>query len=409
MPPTRPADLPAGRPGTSSPGLVLEPFRALRYRVADPHDLGLVTSPPYDVISGNGVERLRASHEHNVVRLILPKPDEDPLDTLTGWRARGVLAADDTPALYVYEYATPNGRVIGMVGALRLRAYEDRVVLPHEHVMARPVSERAALMERTRANLEPILLVYDGDGPASDVVDSVSETAPLFTTTAPDGSDNRVWRIDDPGTLRRVAADLRARQALIADGHHRYAAYLRCRRQHDRDGTLDPTGWDCGLAMLVDQTRHPLRLGAVHRVVPDRTFVDVTATGNGSFDDHAEDEAAARASWTAAAAAGRHAMLVTDGRRWGVLGLGEAGVDTLVLHEQLFPRWRVDEDAVRYVHDPGRAVALASETGGVALLLHPPRVSDVLNASAAGAMLPRKSTSFGPKPRMGLLMRSLDD
>ena len=52
-------------------GLVLQPFRGLRYGPAV--DLASVTSPPYDVIDTAGVAALEASSDVNVVRLILPR------------------------------------------------------------------------------------------------------------------------------------------------------------------------------------------------------------------------------------------------------------------------------------------------------------------------------------------------
>lgn len=72
--------------------------------------------------------------------------------------------------------------------------------------------------------------------------------------------------------------------------------------------------------------------------------------------------------------------------------------------------WGVqDNDArVSYHHSATDAVAVASAAGGVALLLAPPQHEDVLAIAAAGQRMPRKSTSFGPKPRTGLLMRLLN-
>ena len=43
------------------------------------------------------------------------------------------------------------------------------------------------------------------------------------------------------------------------------------------------------------------------------------------------------------------------------------------------------------------------------MLLRPVDVSDVLALAAEGERMPRKSTSFGPKPRTGLVLRLLDD
>ena len=72
--------------------------------------------------------------------------------------------------------------------------------------------------------------------------------------------------------------------------------------------------------------------------------------------------------------------------------------------------WRVqDQDPrVSYHHNATDAVAAASASGGVALLFVPPRHGDVLAIAAQGERMPRKSTSFGPKPRTGLLMRLLN-
>ena len=78
---------------------------------------------------------------------------------------------------------------------------------------------------------------------------------------------HRVWAVTDPADHGLVAADLAARSALIADGHHRYAAYLdmqdRGREAGQHDGPLD-----YGLAFLVDAGAYPPRIGAIHRVIP---------------------------------------------------------------------------------------------------------------------------------------------
>ncbi|MPZ96417.1 MAG: DUF1015 family protein [Propionibacteriales bacterium] len=404
----RPAERKAER--TSGPtadepaGLVLAPFRAVRYGQQDPHDLGLVTSPPYDVINAAALETLRASHPHNIVRLILPRPGEEVAERLQEWLRDGVLVRDDDPGLYVYEYAGHGRRVRGLVGALGLRDFADRIVLPHEDVMPGPVAGRASLMRSTRSNLEPILLVYDGDGTASDAVDATTDAPPLVTTLAPDGSEHTVWRIDEPATLRAIAADLAPRQALIADGHHRYAAYRQCQQTQPGDA------WSYGLAMLVDQSRHPLHLGPIHRVARGLALSSVADTpataGDLGWTAYGADGAGAHAALDAVTDG--NAFLATDGRAWGILHgrLGE--VETAALHDLLLPQWGVADDDVLYVHDASNAVSRAVDVGGTALLLRAPDVSAVVAASSRGLMLPRKTTSFGPKPRMGLLLRLLD-
>jgi uncharacterized protein (DUF1015 family) len=45
----------------------------------------------------------------------------------------------------------------------------------------------------------------------------------------------------------------------------------------------------------------------------------------------------------------------------------------------------------------------------VVVALRPPRLDQVMAAARRGAMMPRKSTSFAPKPRMGVVLRDLRD
>ena len=54
-------------------GLVVRPFRGLRYDPGQVSDLAAVTSPPYDVIDRDDAEHLAGLDPHNVVRLILPR------------------------------------------------------------------------------------------------------------------------------------------------------------------------------------------------------------------------------------------------------------------------------------------------------------------------------------------------
>jgi uncharacterized protein (DUF1015 family) len=62
---------------------------------------------------------------------------------------------------------------------------------------------------------------------------------------------------------------------------------------------------------------------------------------------------------------------------------------------------------VTYHHDGDEALRSADRDAGVAVLTRPPALADVLALAARGERMPRKSTSFGPKPWTGLLMREL--
>jgi uncharacterized protein (DUF1015 family) len=428
----------------------MAPFRGVRYARDKVSGLAEVTSPPYDVIAHDIEDQLMAADPHNVVRLILPRHApghegnvyDDAARTLREWQREQILRPDPEPSLYVYEQAVPgppgDGQEAptvlqrGLIGALRLSPLEAGVVRPHEDVAPGPVAGRLQLMEATQANLEPIYLLYDGSerGAAARIVDETAAARrPLVDTVTGDGIRHRLWAVADPAELAAIAADLAPRTALIADGHHRYSAYLKLqgRRRAAGDG---PGPWDYGLALLVDASAYPPEIGAIHRVIPGLAPAAAAELAKAAFavqrlpggtrqlaaalDELAE---ANRHGPAFLVAGGGEVRLLTDpdpvqvdaamppGRspHWRALAAS-------VLQELLIPRlWGISdaEPDVRIVHnDAGEAVAEADETGGTAVICPSMSTWEVYDVAARGERVPRKSTSFGPKPRTGLVIRT---
>src|SRR5690606_27670816 len=86
-------------------------------------------------------------------------------------------------------------------------------------------------------------------------------------------------------------------------------------------------------------------------------------------------------------------------------------LDATVLHSVLLDQvWRVPDrpEDIAYIHDADAAVAKAAATGGTAVLMRPVREETVRRLAEQGVVMPRKSTSFGPKPATGLVLRVLD-
>ncbi len=424
----------AERTSTAAPtphGLVLAPFRGVRFNPARVRDLGAVTTPPYDAIDVGGVELLEHAEPHNLVRLILPRDGAEQYAraarALERWLAEEVLVTDPEPALYVYEQAAGGRAHRGLIGALGLRPAEARVVLPHEDVTPGPVADRLELMRATRANLEPILLAYEGGGPASEEVTAVDAQEPLVDVETSDGVRHRLWAITDPAALARIAADLAPRQALIADGHHRYATYLRFQAEQRAAGH-GPGPWDFGLALLVDTTRWPLDVRGMHRVVPALAAEDAVRLAGKAFRvTRLEGDLDTALRVQGEAREHGPALLVCDGRRYWLLtepdpAAVEAAVprdrprawrwlEATILHAVLLDGlWNVPDtgEHVRYRHVASVALAEAAATGGTAVLLNAVPQSTVRELAAAGVRMPRKSTSFHPKPRSGFVLRTFE-
>jgi len=383
-------------------------------------------------------------------------------------------------------------------GLIGLVAVGTDAVLPHEDVMPGPVAGRRELMKATRSNLEPILLVYNGgrgvegrgvdghgvdkhgadgrggpvgavpvsQGDASRLVDLIADgQAPAACVVTGDGISHRLWAVTDPGAQAAIEADLGRRTALIADGHHRYAAYRELRAEM-RGAGAGAGPWDYGLAFLVDTDAYPLRLGSIHRVLPRLDPADAVRLAAGAFTvtPVAAEEALGRlaeagASGTAFLLVGNDSPAFREALRAshrGVRGVAPPGderiarpiewrilpsgaqcalltdpderqvdaampprasarwraLDASVLQELLLAGlWSIrdNERDVLISHDAAEAVAMAEASGGTAVISNPMPLAAVMDIAAHGERVPRKSTSFGPKPRTGLVLRTVDD
>ena len=404
-------------------------------------DLAAVTSPPYDVIDPDDATHLEQLDPHNVVRLILPR---DPrggaagvgpgryahaAELLDGWRADGILRRDPRPALYVYEQSGPGVFQRGLLAAVGLHDPADRVVLPHEDVMPGPVADRLELMRATGANLEPILLVYDGGGDTAAVLDEVAAGPPTLETTTEDGLTQRVWAVDGPRAAR-------------AGGPRPGAAAGADRRRPPPVGDLPAAA---GGAARGRAGRRPVgpRAGDAGRLP------HLAAAGGGDPPGGRRPRPGRRAGRRRRdlhRRAGRGRPRRRPWRRWRET----AGAHPFVRHRRrdVPPArpTRTRPRSRRPCRPSGRpgggrwtpacctcccssgsgrspttlagsatcttarsAVRAARRAHGVAVLMRPVAVSDVLALAAEGERMPRKSTSFGPKPRTGLVLRLLDD
>jgi uncharacterized protein (DUF1015 family) len=435
-------------PSDPGSGLALAPFRGIRYSRDRVSGIANVTSPPYDVISGGNLEHLRAADPHNVVRLILPGEDADAsraaATLLRHWLSSGVLIRDRMPALYLYEQTGPASSWLqrGIIGLVRLGSPDAAGILPHEDVMPGLVADRRALMAATRANLEPIFLIYDGEragtradeaGPtAAQVIDHVAaDHTPIVSVTTEDAVTHRLWRLSHPDEQDAIIADLAGRRALIADGHHRYAAYLDLQAEMRASGH-GAGPWDYGLAFLVDSGAYPPQLGAIHRVLPGLPPERAAELAKAAFSVHDLPvdrgldgameclEAAAREGIAFLLAGGSTAAprywLLSQPDPVQVTASMPAGtsrpwrsLDASVMQYLLIGRlWGIadSERDVLINHDAADAVDAATSTGATAVICNPPSFEAVIQIAAKGERVPRKSTSFGPKPRTGLVLRT---
>ncbi len=397
-----------------------QPFRGLRY--ASLTDVSDVAAPPYDVIHDDEREVLAARDPHNAVQLILPHDSahgdryETAAALLDGWRTAGVLAPDADAAFYGYRMsftdAHGHDRVThGVIGALGLPDGGPGTgdILPHECTIPKHRSDRLSLLASTRTNLDPIW----GLTPAH-VARLVGEPGPgAQEAVDAAGVHHTAWAITDPERVAAIADAVAAAPLVLADGHHRFET--ACAYRADRPA--DDAGAAAIMTLVVELAEEELWVAPIHRLVagaPDlrgrlaHAFtVEPVAAGVDGLED-------AMAAAGALGFVDREGAALLHPRADVVAGPLEAeppearGTDAALFESVVLPL--LADATLEFRHDAA-ALAAAVDRGDAdaVILLRPVAVADIRAASYAGVRMPQKTTFFAPKPRTGLVFRSLDD
>ncbi|MEE2677747.1 MAG: DUF1015 domain-containing protein [Myxococcota bacterium] len=416
----------------------LRPFRALRYDV-DRVDLGQVLVPPYDVISAADRARLWDRDPHSAIRLELTREVSeeaatdyaDVRETLSRWHQDKVLQYDPRPGFYGLRtrFTAPDGSVLcreGVFGLLRLEDYASGSVSPHERTMAGPKADRLKMMEATDANLSSVFLLYeDRDERLPALLAPGFATATVAEATDAAGAHHALMRLDAPDAADAVARFFADRPLVIADGHHRYETALefrdRCRRAQPDAGPDAP--FEFLLVYCANAWAEGSLLLPIHRLVreaPAPTDAEwrERLPGWDCRSIPVPDAEAVPALLEAhlVPQVGQHAFAADDGA--GSLRIFTRPVPGQELSVRAIHRdviegvFGIDEAAVRAgaIAYPKDALQTARDLragdGSVALYLNPLSPDDVFRVTAAGDVLPQKSTFFAPKLPTGLVFRT---
>ena len=309
------------------------------------------------------------------------------------------------PALYLHEYSTSGLTIRGLVGCLDVShpasSTQEQRIFPHEGVHAAQVSELAHRMGTMRINPAPILLVHHGPPAIRDLSRIVRSGPPVQEYVDHAGQQHRVWAVTDPAQLDLVRRGLADGRLLVADGHHRYAAYVALYAQ-------EPTrAHRCGLAMVIDQDETPLFLGAVHRLLHGPRLADLLRSASVAGADVRRAESGEA---EAMAALAPDTLVLTDGQDWATVRLGVPSGSAMVQHLDavLLASLARRPTRVSFAHSVSQALEHVRPGRVTAALVPAVDLDLVVSVVEAGGLLPEKATSFQPKPSLGSFIRLLD-
>jgi uncharacterized protein (DUF1015 family) len=416
----------------------IRPFRSIRY-TEKAGDYKNLIAQPYDKIDQNMQKEYHKKSEYNYCRLTLPIEEnryEISKQRINRWMNEGILKKDEEPAVFIYRqefrlFGKTCTRT-GFIAALRLHAYMENKVLPHEITHKGPKIDRLNMLRATQKNLETGFLLYpDPEKITISLFAKIAKTQPLIDALDSLGVRNLIWRLTDPKKIKLVQEAVTDKQFVIADGHHRYetAIAYRDERRRQEEWTED-SAFNFRMSYMVPIQDKGLIVLPTHRLLKKINLTDDTYQGLKKFfavseiDANPENVRSFLESHKK-----KHAFCVYDGKKvYSLLLRDEKAVsefmgvawsdeyrslDVTILKNVIFEaimktgELKIDEDIlyVRWIKNAMEKV----DKGEVklAFLVNSTTPETVLKIARKHERMPEKSTDFYPKMVSGFTMMDL--
>ncbi|MHB9069942.1 MAG: DUF1015 domain-containing protein [Sedimentisphaerales bacterium] len=430
----------------------IKAFKAYRFNSATAGDAGKCIAPPYDVINDLQQEELYQQSPYNIVRIDKGKIKTSDNETqnqytraaeyLADWLKNGILTQESKDSLYAYvqnfDVAGENYQRSGIIALGKLVEFGSGVQ-PHEKTLDGPKADRLKLTLATDAQFGQIFMLYDDSQKIADkIIDKTvagKDAAVDFTDT--DNIRHRLFIIDDARDIAAVVETMKTKEALIADGHHRYETALNYRKI-----TKKPTA-DWQMMTFINMQNEGLIVLPTHRLIGDLKNFNVDEIIKKLQEDFKvteftytnEKEKAKGLMFKRMKKAfdqGKNAFGIYDGAKFYYIVLkshkhveplkisaASKSLDVVVLHKVILERLLGIGDAqlagetnIEYIKDIGNAVdeaiaAVDKKEKQILFFMNPTKVEQVKAVAAENEKMPQKSTFFHPKIFTGLTINKL--
>ena len=411
---------------------VFQAFRALR---PIPEKASSVAALPYDVVTREEAKMIGDKNPDSFLHVDRPEmdlPDETDLydakvydkarENLQNMERNGILKQDETPCYYIYEL-TRNGRSqTGLVGCCSIDDYMNGVVKKHELTREDKEQDRIHHVDSCNANTGPIFLACRYPDFLLTLMNNWKDHhEAAYDFTEDDQITHRVWVIDNQESIGEIREEFEGIDSLyIADGHHRAASAVKVglkRREQNPDYTGEEEfNYFLSVVFPYDQ----LCILPYNRVVRDLNGLTVKAfLGALKFNF----ELMLMPGFPCKPVE-KHCMgMYVDGQWYHLKAWPDVyekkdvvgQLDVSILQEKVLspilgiedPRTDQRISFVGGNHKAAELARLADKTGGVAFVMYPTSMEDLMKIADESKLMPPKSTWFEPKLRSGLFIHKL--
>ena len=397
-------------------------FQSLAAHIVKPEWADRVVSRAYDAMSHAERDEIAKSNPWsylNVTRSPADSAATDPEieallsscgDALDRLFQDEVYEAPPGEGLLIYRLALPHHTQTGIVGLMPTEATHDGRIRKHENILPARAELLARHLEAVGAASSPVALAHRPTPAITEMVAEITATEPALSTSA-GGVEQTLWRTTDAQTAALQAA-LQSLTLYITDGHHRFgAAAVAASKEpgspHSRVLSVSFPSDEQRILAFHRRVRHTNGHSPAELIAALGAVGDITQLADAP-DGHPRPNGTGEAT----------VYLDNTWYRFSFHSDPEIdpAIDAEVLQVKVLdPILGIidpnGDDDVEYLADPvgvAELVTRCDADNGVAFVLHPTTIEQIIAVADSQGLMPPKSSYFEPKPRSGLFVHRIE-
>lgn len=425
----------------------IKAFKAVVYNPEKISDFKQVVCPPYDVISPQFQNTLHERSLCNFIHILLAK--DSPSDNkyqragniFRAWLKDETLVQDKRPAIYFYsqQYVIRGEKKtrLGFISLLRLGNEKSSSVFGHENTHSEAKIDRFELVKQVKANLSPIFIIFlDKKRIIQRVFQKhIPSIKAFIEVTDDEKTTHKLWRLDDPDTIKLIESSMVEENMFIADGHHRYevsCAYRDMLREKLGTKFNGEEDFNFCLSYFTNTDPRGLSIQPIHRLLKLDSKLDMAdfiAKAKEYFDVDQVKDRARFLFLMEKAGCTEHLIGLYKDKKYFLLRLKNIKIlDKLIADKP--KEYRSLDVAIlnylvlknilgldlnnlkniKYNPDPLEFMnEVDADTLNIAFFLNPVKIEQIINVALGGNKMPPKSTYFYPKVLSGLVINKINE
>lgn len=174
------------------------------------------------------LKKIKKDNQLNFLNILISSNITKAKNLLKKMLNKKIISQDTVKKYYLYKITYDDKCLMGIVGKVNLKNYDDKKILGHEETFLDRIKERKAQLFKFNNQISPIYTTYKASNQQLLNLQKMFQNKPNYSIKPKDNCLHEMWVVEELDKKRLIKSYLnKIKKIYICDGHHRIQAMLK--------------------------------------------------------------------------------------------------------------------------------------------------------------------------------------